>query len=551
MQDVELSIVDILEHGGTQFASTPIWTLTRDGAKTTTFGEVRERATKLASALKALDVAVGDRVGTFAWNTSHHLECYLAIPSMGAIIHTINPRFSVDQVCWTVNDAGTSIIVVDESLLQACLAWLPTTPDVRTVIWYANDGDSAETASALRDIRARGIEVTEFDELLSDDVTTDTLVRLPERSAAAICYTSGTTGNPKGVVYSHRSIWLHSLLNTSGAQFALSSEDVILPAVPMFHVMAWNLPFSAFMVGSGLILTNRWNQASHLLRAISSLKPTFAAGVPTIWNDIIYEFEGHVDSGHDLDSLTRISSGGAVVPDALIGWWQARGVRVLHGCGMTESSGTMTSGIPPEGFPQSGASPSQSTQGRFLIGVRTRLVDEYGSELPKDGRAAGELQLAGPWITASYHGVGDSATTLDGWLPTGDIASITPEGLVRYTDRTKDVIKSGGEWISSVALEAHIANHPLVREAAVIAIPDARWQERPLAVIVTGANPPSEDDLKGHVGATFPRFWIPDRFVTVPQIPRTSVGKIDKKILRERYAVASPGHDSEKSATDR
>ncbi|BCW73519.1 long-chain-fatty-acid--CoA ligase [Arthrobacter sp. NicSoilB8] len=543
MQDIELSIADILEHGARNFAESKVFTHYEDGVRETNFASISEKSSRLGTALKTLGVAPGDRVGTLAWNTREHLECYFAIPGLGAVLHTLNPRFSTDQLTWCITDAGTSVIIVDDMLLATLVDCIGLTPGVRAVIHYANGVPGPDSETHLDAIARAGIAVYKYDELVNASEAIAEWVRVPERSAAALCYTSGTTGQPKGVLYSHRSIWLQSLLNTSGAQFGLSRQDTILPAVPMFHVTGWNLLFSAFMVGSNIILTNRSNQAKPLLEAITELRPTFGAGVPTIWGDVAHAYDLEKDGTYDISSLTRISSGGAVVPDGLISWWQiSHHVAILHGCGMTETSSTMTSGIPPQGFDFETLSPYQRTQGQFLIGVQSRIVDECGSPLPNDGRRAGELQLRGPWVASGYlNGQGDTLTA-DGWLPTGDIANISPDGYVTYTDRIKDIIKSGGEWISSVALEAHLAGHAGVREAAVIAVDDDKWQERPAAIIVASGERPAAASLREYVAAAFPKFWVPDHWIFLDALPRTSVGKYDKKLLRERFRSLGNGH---------
>jgi fatty-acyl-CoA synthase len=534
MQAVPLGIPKILEHGARHFGDSRVSALYGDGVRTATFAQVRDRVARLAAGLVAHGVSLGDRVGSLAWNTLEHLECYFAVPSLGAILHTVNPRFRVEQIVMCLNDAGTSVIVVDDLFLGLLAQCVTATPRVRTVVRYRNGLPDDDVDAALAVFAAAGVHVLGYEELVAAHEPIPAWVDVPETAGAALCYTSGTTGDPKGVVYSHRSVWLHALLNTSGAQFGLSHRDTTLLAVPLFHVMGWNLPYSSFMVGSGLVLANRWNQPVPLLELVTSLRPTFAAGVPTVWNDMARVYDGEEET-YDISSLTRMSVGGAVVPESLIRWWQCtHGVAVLHGCGMTETSATMTSGLPPQGFPRGEVAEHQRTQGRFLIGVQSRIVADDGSALPKDGTSAGELQLRGPWITGGYLGR-DGDATPDGWLPTGDIATISPQGYLSYKDRKKDVIKSGGEWISSVALETHLTSHPAVRDAAVVAVDDFRWQERPAAILVAAGEPPSVEALRAHVAEAFPSYWVPDHWVFVDQLPRTSVGKFDKKVLRERY----------------
>lgn len=538
MQQVDLSLLDVLEHGARNFGGTEVVARYEDGTRLTTFGEIRERAACLSAGLRALGVQVGDRVGTFAWNTPEHLESYFAVPGMGAVLHTMNPRFSTEQLTWCLHDAQTTVVIVDSSLADHFAELLTREQPIRAIIIYEN-GDPTGGDACQRLIRratSRGISVASYAELTDAHRGEDAFHHVPETSAAALCHTSGTTGNPKGVAYSHRSIWLHALLNTSAAQFGLNSQDTILPAVPMFHVMGWNLSFSAFMVGSRLILTNRWNQAEPLLQLITEHRPTFGAGVPTIWNDVARRYDEDGGEKYALSSLARMSSGGAAVPESLIRWWQEKhGITVFHGCGMTETSSTMTSGFPPGGIDLSQLSPYQRTQGQFLVGVQNRIVDDDGRVLPRDGKTAGELQLRGPWVTGAYLNREEPALTEDGWLPTGDIATITPNGYLQYTDRSKDIIKSGGEWISSVALENHLAGYPGVHEAVVIGVDDKRWQERPAAILVCHGERPTIAALKEHLLEQFPRFWVPDEWIFVEEIPRTSVGKYDKKMLRTNY----------------
>lgn len=524
MQNIPLRVPDILEHARQTYGSTRIVTA-GDQYRRHTVTDTARRADQLAAALTRLGIQSGDRVGTLAWNTQEHLEAYFAIPGIGAVLHTLNPRLGDEQLAWILDHAQTGIVIADAELLPLLAGALADNRHVRIIITVG------KAVTALPD----HITLLDYEQLLAAEDPEFTWPNGDERAAAALCYTSGTTGRPKGVVYSHRSIWLHALLNTSGAQFGLSSDDRILPVVPMFHVLGWGLPYSAFMVGADLLLPGRRTQAPALLDLIHTEAPTMAAGVPTIWNDLLHHIQQNAPTAN-LSSLRLISSGGARVSESLITWWQSRGVTVYQGCGMTETSSTMTSGLPPTGIDLENVSSYQRTQGRFLIGVQARTVDDSGRPLPRDGRTSGELQLRGPWITGTYFDNDEPAATADGWFRTGDIATITTDGYLTYTDRAKDIIKSGGEWISSVALEDALSGSPDVAEVAVVGVPDDRWQERPLALVVV--RPDAEADavrLKQFLAQRVPRFWIPERWAFTDAIPRTSVGKWDKKVIRIAY----------------
>jgi fatty-acyl-CoA synthase len=348
-----------------------------------------------------------------------------------------------------------------------------------------------------------------------------------------MCYTTGTTGDPKGVVYSHRSICLHSLAEWGA--FSLKEADRALVIVPMFHVNAWGIPYTAYMLGVDLLMPDRYLQPEPLCRFIESERPTFAAGVPTIWQGVLHHLESHPA---DLSSLQCVICGGSAVPRALMERFQERhGLRIVQAWGMTETSPIGAVAIPPKGIPPEEEMDHRSKTGRIVPGVRLRIVDDAGAELPWDGSSVGEIEVSGPWITASYFKDPAPEKFHDGWLRTGDVGCVDSHGFIQITDRSKDVIKSGGEWISSVALETLLIAHPDVVDAAVIAVPDERWQERPLAsVVLKPDSSVSPEELRDFVAGQVARFWVPERWAVVDEIPKTSVGKYDKKVLRARYA---------------
>jgi fatty-acyl-CoA synthase len=525
MQDAPLLISSMLDHGRRVYSSSRIITFEGDGDREATYAEVGDRAIRLAGALRDLGVGPGDRVGTFLWNTQEHFEAYLAVPSMGAVLHTLNLRLFPEQLAYVINHAEDKVVIVDASILPLLLK---VADQLTTVEQYVLVG-SASTA----DLALLGWPVHRYEDLLATAPDSIEWPTLDERTAAAMCYTSGTTGNPKGVVYSHRSTYLHSLASGSGNTFAITENDTILPVVPMFHANAWGLPYAGWMAGADFVLPGRHLQAEPLATMIETYKPTLAGAVPTIWNDLLNWIDEHPT---DMSSLRLVPCGGSAVPLSLMKAYQERhGVRIVQAWGMTETSPLAAIAVPPKGY-DGDEWAWRSKTGRVLAGVELRVVGEDGV-LPWDGDAVGEIQVRGPWITGAYHLDPDPEKFDDGWLRTGDVASVTADGFVQITDRAKDVIKSGGEWISSVDLENALMGHPSVREAAVVAVPDDRWDERPLAcVVLRDGQSVKAEELCTYLEDKVAKWWLPERWAFIPEVPKTSVGKFDKKVLRRQYA---------------
>jgi fatty-acyl-CoA synthase len=528
MMDVPLTLTSILRYGATIHSDHTVGTATDDGFRECTFRELGLRAARLANGLSRLGVTGDERVATFMWNTQEHLEAYFAVPCMGAVMHTLNIRLSDDQIEFIAYDAEDRVVIVDMSLADQLARVLPRMETVRIVV-AVGDGDIGVLA-------ATGKEVVSYEELLSGEPDDYPWPDLDERSAAAMCYTSGTTGHPKGVVYGHRSTYLHSLAVCSTNAVGLGEGDCLLPAMPMFHANGWGLAFAALVAGADVVLPNRFLQGQRLLDMIESRRVTVAAGVPTIWNDVLRCLER--DPQRDISSLRLILSGGSAVPESLMDVYQNKfDVPIIHVWGMTETSPLVTLAHPPKGADPLAAWAWRLTQGRLLFGTEMRVVDESGNVLPNDGQSVGEVQVRGPWITGSYYRGRDAGKFADGWLATGDVGKIDDHGYLTLTDRAKDVIKSGGEWISSVELENHIMGHPEVLEAAVVGVPDERWEERPLAAVVLKENATiTARELRDYLRDKVVRWWLPERWTFIDEVPRTSVGKFDKKTIRSRYA---------------
>jgi fatty-acyl-CoA synthase len=529
MQDAPLTITAILRHACSINGDRTATTATGQGGyRSITYRALGEQAAQLANALRSLGISGDQRVATFMWNNAEHLAAYLAAPAMGAVLHTLNIRLLPEQIAYIANEAEDRVIIADLCLAPQLAPVLPLLETVHTVI--------AVGAGDLAPLAASGKTVVRYDEVLADEPATFDWPDIDEKSAAAMCYTSGTTGNPKGVVYSHRSSYLHSVAVCTANGLGVGVTDSVLPVVPMFHANAWGLPYAALMAGADLVLPDRFLDAASLVNLIETQRPTLAGAVPTIWNDVLHLLDR--SPGHDVSSLRLVACGGSAVPLSMMQAFEKNhGVRIQQAWGMTETSPLATVAWPAPHAIGDEHWAMRATAGRPICGVEARIVDDEGNPVPQDGTVVGEIEVRGPWITGSYY-LGRDASKFDsGWLRTGDVGRIDAKGYVTITDRAKDVIKSGGEWISSVDLENELIAHPAVLEAAVVGVPDERWQERPLAVVVlnegTEATPAQ---LREFLADKVVRWWLPERWTFVEQVPRTSVGKYDKKTIRARHA---------------
>jgi fatty-acyl-CoA synthase len=533
MMDVPLTVTAIMRYGTSAYADREVVTCTTLGTRRQSYGVTGARAAQLANALRSLGIDGDQRVATLMWNNAEHLEAYLAIPSMGAVLHTLNLRLDPQVIGYIATHAGDEVVIVDPSLVPLLAEVLPHAPGIRHVL-VTRAGDATDSRD-VAELLGGGRQVHSYEELLAKQPDSFDWPDLDERSAAAMCYTSGTTGNPKGVVYSHRSAYLHSMGVCLGNVFALSEQDKVLPVVPMFHANAWGLPYAAVMAGADLIMPDRFLQPEPLVRLIEAERPTIAGAVPTIWNVLLAHVRAH---GGDLSSLRLVPCGGSAVPHALQEAYEKElGVRILQAWGMTETSPLGSVAHPPAGTPEAESWRYRDTAGRIMCAVEARLIGPDGTVLPHDGEAVGEIEARGPWVTGSYYKDDDPAKFHDGWLRTGDVGTIDRLGFVTLTDRAKDVIKSGGEWISSMELENALMAHPAVAEAAVIGIPDEKWGERPLATVVVqpGASVTAAE-LRHFLAGKVPRWQLPERWSFIAEVPKTSVGKFAKTRIREAYA---------------
>lgn len=535
MMDVQLTIQHILWRAEKLYPTKELITQKADTIPSrSNYGEMGLRVRRLASALSKHGIKQGDRIATFAWNTQLHLECYFAIPCMGAVLHTLNVRLFLEHLEYIINHAEDQIIFCDRSVLPTLEKLSGKIPTVGLIV-LMNEGD--ESTGLLPN-------TVDYEEFLASGSPDFSWPELDERSAAAMCYTSGTTGMPKGVVYSHRSTVLHSLAAAHPNSLNLSEQDVVQYAVPMFHANGWGMPFAAALSGSKQVFSDRFLDPERLATLLQSEEVTVAAGVPTVWIPLLHYLEG---LGQRLPNLSQIYCGGSAAPPSLILGYRKLGIQMIHAWGMTETSpigsiSRLKSSMID--LPTDKQDEALFKQGPIVPTVECRIIDlDSGKELPWDGKSFGELQVRGPYVTGMYYNDPEQEDKFSGgWLKTGDVATIDTEGYLQLVDRTKDLVKSGGEWISSVELENTLMAHPKVLEAAVIGLPHPHWQERPVAVVVPRPdhiNNLDSDELREFLSNRVAKWWMPDEIIIQESLPKTSVGKFAKTELREQLKEVS------------
>jgi 3-(methylthio)propionyl---CoA ligase len=531
MQDRPLLIQQLIEHAALNHGDTEIVSRRVEGdIHRYTYRDARLRAKKLAEALIALGISPGDRIGTLAWNGYRHFELYYGISGMGAVCHTINPRLFPEQIVYIVNHAEDRLLFVDLNLLPAIEKLLPEFKTVRHVVAMT------DRAHLPKDCRIPNLLV--YEELIGNQPGTYDWPVFDEHTASSLCYTSGTTGNPKGVLYHHRSTLLHAYGSALPDTLGLSARSVVLPVVPMFHVNAWGLPYSCALVGAKLVFPGPALDGKSLYELFETEGVTFTAGVPTVWLALLQYMQANKLK---LSTLKYAVIGGSAAPPAMIEAFDREfGVEVLHAWGMSEMSPLGSVNHPKakhKGMPADEVLAVRLKQGRPPFGVEMKIVDDAGQELPRDGKAFGDLLVRGPWITKGYFkGEGGEILNDDGWFPTGDVATLDPDGYMQITDRSKDVIKSGGEWISSIDLENAAMAHPGVAEAAVIGVRHPKWDERPLLIIHRKPDATvDKKELLEFLGTKVAKWWLPDDVQFVDAIPHTATGKILKTRLRDDF----------------
>jgi fatty-acyl-CoA synthase len=536
MTDQPLLISTVLRHAEQQHPNCEIVSITADHPRhRQTFRQAFRRSRQLANVLHAAGLQRGDRIATLAWNDFRHFEVYYAVSCSGYVCHTINPRLFEDQIVYIANHAADRWLFLDPAFVPLAEKLEGRLPNIERYVVLTSEAHMPAT-------RLRG--AISYETLIAGQSEEFEWPQFDERTASSLCYTSGTTGEPKGVLYNHRSTILHCLASALPDSYGLSSREVMMPVVPMFHVNAWGLPYSCVMAGTKLVFPGpKMGDAATLQQLIESEQVTYSGAVPTVWQTMLAYLE---QSGKNLAPLRRVVSGGSAVPAALMAAYRERyGVEIVHAWGMTETSpiGTMCS-LSAEAHNADAQQQValRTKQGRNVFGIELKITDDAGRELPRDGRAFGALKVRGPWVASGYFQQAPDAPAnvafeADGWFNTGDVATICPMGYLQITDRTKDVIKSGGEWISSIELENLAVTHPSVAQAAVIAVTHPKWQERPLLVVVLKAgHSVDRKELLNHYVDKVAKWWIPDDVVFVEQLPLTATGKISKLQLRQRLA---------------
>ncbi len=533
MQDHPLLISTIVCHAARHHGGNEIVSRSLDGSlHRQDYVTLERRARRLVRVLQALGVEPGDRVATLAWNGFRHVELYYAISGMGAVCHTVNPRLSNDDIAYIMADARDVLLFADLTFAAAIAAAAPNCGgSVRAVVFLCDRAEMPETKLPP------GMALLCYEDLMAAADEDFAWPQFDERTAASLCYTSGTTGRPKGVLYSHRSTLLHAYALNSANVMGLRSHDRVMPVVPMFHVNAWGLAYGALMAGASLVMPGRHLDGASVAGLMNAERVTFSAGVPTVWLGLLHHLRA---SGERLHTIRRLAIGGSACPPALIDAFDREyGLTLEHAWGMTESSplGTYNTPFTVEGESDAAALARKARQGQAIFGLDIRIVDDNGVPQPHDGIASGNLQMRGQWVAAAYYGnPPGSALDAEGWFTTGDVATIDADSSMEITDRSKDVIKSGGEWISSIALENIAVSHPDVAEAAVIAATHPKWDERPLLLVVPKAGRTLEpaDVLRVYDGKVA-KWWLPDAVVVVEELPHTATGKLSKLTLRQKY----------------
>ena len=530
MMDTPLLISSLLDYAATYHADTEIVSRTIEGPiHRYTYADAHARSKQLANVLRRLGVEPGDRVATLAWNGYRHFEIYYATSGMGAVCHTINPRLFADQMVYIVNHAEDNVIFVD-------LTFVPLLEGIREEISGVKGFVVMTDAEHMPETTLPNVHC--YEELMAGESADFDWPLLDENTASSLCYTSGTTGHPKGALYSHRSTVLHSYATCLMDVLGLSSRSVILPVVPMFHANAWGLPYAAPLCGAKLVMPGALLDGQHVHELLEAEQVDLTAGVPTVWLMLLNYLE---ETGKRIDSVNKVVIGGSAAPRSMIEAFQQRHeATVIHAWGMTETSpiGTVCAlKRKHDPWSEDERVSQQLKQGRGVFGVDLRVVDEEGKELPRDGEAFGELQVKGPWVVSSYYRHDQPILDDEGWFSTGDVATLDPDGYMQITDRSKDVVKSGGEWISSIDLENEVLSHPQGSEAAVIGIAHPKWDERPLLIVVPApGSSPSRAELLAHLDGRIAKWWMPDDVVFVDELPHTATGKISKLTLRQRFA---------------